>query len=163
MFGKKKLQMLNEKQKEYRITYQAGKVITATYFDLPFEKLMLSNEKLTPTTGEPLIKQEIEARIKMLLAGIVACDVKYNEHGSGAKSDLAEAKEFVESMCEDYGMCSSLIPKADEKEIIMRKLYDECRDLLSSMPNVMQSVEVVLRERESITKNEVKQYLNAVL
>ena len=163
MFGKKKLQMLNDKQKAYRITYQAGKVITATYFDLPFEKLMLSNEKLTPSTDEPLIKQEIEARIKMLLAGIVACGIKYNEHGSSAKSDLVEAKELVQSMCEEYGMCSSLIPKSDEKEIIIKKLYDECRDLLASMPSVMQSVEAVLAERESISKQEVKQYLDAIL
>ncbi len=163
MFGKKKLQMLNDKQKAYRITYQAGKVITATYFNLPFEKLMLSNEKLTPSTDEPLIKQEIEARVKMLLAGIVACGIKYNEHGSSAKSDLLEAKELVQSMCEEYGMCSSLIPKSDEKEIIIKKLYDECRDLLLSMPSVMQSVEAVLAERESISKQEVKQYLDAIL
>ena len=163
MFGKKKLQMLNDKQKAYRITYQAGKAITATYFDLPFEKLMLSNEKLTPSTDEPLIKQEIEARIKMLLAGIVACGIKYNEHGSSAKSDLIEAKELVQSMCEEYGMCSSLIPKSDEKEIIIKKLYDECRELLNSMPSVMQSVEAVLLERESISKKEVKQYLDAIL
>ena len=47
MFGKKKLQILSEKQKMYRITYQAAKVVCATYFDLPFEKLLLSNEKLT--------------------------------------------------------------------------------------------------------------------
>ena len=60
MFGKKKLQILSPKQKEYRITYQAAKVICATYFDLPFEKLLLSNEKLTPATDEPLLKHELE-------------------------------------------------------------------------------------------------------
>ena len=163
MFGKKKLQMLSDKQKEYRITYQAGKVIAATYFDLPFEKLMLSNEKLTPATDEPLLQQEIEARVKMLLAGVVACEIKYNEHGSSAKGDLCEAKELVESMCQEYGMCSSLMPKEGEEELIMKKLYDECRDLLLSMPSVMQSVEAVLAERESISKEEVRKYLDAVL
>ena len=163
MFGKKKLQILSEEQKEYRITYQAAKVVSATHFDLPFEKLMLSNEKLTPATDEPLLQHEIEARIKMLLAGMVACGLKYNEHGSSVASDLREAKELVERMCDEYGMCSSLIPQEDEKELIMKKLYGECRDLLTSLSDVMQRVEAVLRERESITKDEVKQYLNAVL
>ena len=37
MFGKKKLQILSDKQKEYRVTYQAGKVVGATHFDLAFE------------------------------------------------------------------------------------------------------------------------------
>ena len=163
MFGKKKLQMLNEKQKDFRITYQAGKVTVATYFNLSFEKLMLSNEKLTPTTGEPLIKQELESRIMMLLAGLVACGIKYKEHGSDAKEDLKEAKELVAKMCQEYGMCSTLLPKESEQEIIIKKLYDECKVLLISLSSVIQSVEAVLREQENISKKEVQKYLNAVL
>ena len=163
MFGKKKLQMLNDKQKEFRISYQAGKVTVATYFDLPFEKLMLSNEKLTPITDEPFIKQELESRVKMLLAGMVACEIKYNEHASSAKDDLSEAKQVVKSMCEDYGMGSSLLPKHEEQEIIMKRLFGECKTLLERLFRAVDSVESVLYERESITKDEVKKYINEVL
>ncbi len=163
MFGKKKLQILSQEQKRYRVTYQAAKVICATYFDLPFEKLLLSNEKLTPSTDEPLIKHELESRVKMLLAGIVACNIKYNEHASSAKGDLDEAKEIVEKMIKDYGMGSSLIPTDNEKEILMKKLYDETRNLLESLQSVMKYVENVLNERESITKADVKKQLDAVL
>ncbi|MFA5453866.1 MAG: ATP-dependent metallopeptidase FtsH/Yme1/Tma family protein [Sulfurimonas sp.] len=163
MFGKKKLQILSQKQKQYRVTYQAAKVICATYFDLPFEKLLLSNEKLTPSTDEPLIKHELESRVKMLLAGIVACNIKYNEHASSAKGDLDEAKEIVEKMIEDYGMGSSLIPTEHEKEILMKKLYDETRNLLESLQSVMKYVENVLNERESISKADVKKKLDEVL
>ncbi|MDD5401365.1 MAG: AAA family ATPase [Sulfurimonas sp.] len=163
MFGKKKLQILSEKQKQYRVTYQAAKVICATYFDLPFEKLLLSNEKLTPATDEPLIKHELESRVKMLLAGMVACAIKYREHASSAKGDLDEAKEIVDRMIQDYGMGSSLIPSENEKEILMKKLYDETRNLLESLQSVMVHVENVLNERESITKAEVKKRLDEVL
>ncbi len=163
MFGKKKLQMLSELQKRYRVTYQAAKVICATYFDLPFEKILLSNEKLTPSTDEPLIKHELESRVKMLLAGIVACNIKYNEHASSAKGDLDEAKEIVEKMIQEYGMGSSLIPTEHEKEILMKKLYDETRNLLESLQSVMKYVEEVLNERESITKADVKKKLDEVL
>jgi len=159
MFGKRKLQMLNDKQKQYRITYQAGKVVTATYFDLPFEKLMLSNEKLTPATNEPLIKHELELRIKMLLAGMVACAIKFDEHGSGAKGDLDEAKALVKAMLNDYGMGESLISKDSEEELLMNRLYNECRTFLETIPEVIGRVEAVLRERESITKDEVKKEL----
>ncbi len=163
MFGKKKLQMLSDEQKQYRVTYQAAKVICAAYFDLPFEKLLLSNEKLTPATDEPLIKHELESRVKMLLAGIVACNIKYNEHASSAKGDLDEAKEIVEKMIQDYGMGSSLIVKESEKEILMKKLYDETRSLLESLQDVMKYVESVLNERESITKADVKKKIDEVL
>ena len=162
MFGKKKLQMLNEKQKAYRIRYQAGKVVVATYFDLPFEKLMLSNEKLTPATDEPFIKEELEARVKMLIAGSVACDMKFNEHASSAKSDLDEAKEITFKMCQEYGMGTAIIPEANEEEFMLKRLYEETALLLESLGEVVENVESVLQERESITKDEVKKYINAI-
>jgi len=162
MFGKKKLKMLNDKQKAYRITYQAGKVIVATYYDLPFEKLMLSNEKLTPSTDEPFIKQELEARVKMLIAGSVACDMKYKEHASSAKNDLDEAKEIVRKMIQEYGMGSALIVSEEEQELLLIRLYEETTVLLKSLVDVMKNVESVLQDRESITKEEVKQYINEV-
>ena len=163
MFGKKKLQMLSDKQKEYRVTYQAAKVITATYFDLPFEKLMLSNEKLTPTIDEPLIKHELESRVKMLLAGMVASQLKYGEHASSAKIDLDEAKELLAKMLEEYGMGSSLISKAEEIDTLMNRLYGETKLLLESMSSAMLSVETILNERESITKSDVKKEIDAFL
>lgn len=163
MFGKKKLQILSDKQKEYRVTYQAAKVICATYFDLPFEKLMLSNEKLTPSTDEPLIKHELEYRIKMFLSGVVACNIKYNEHASSAKVDLDEAKETIGRMVEEYGMGDSLIANDREPEVIMNRLYSETKVLLESLMDVLNKVESVLNERESITKVDVKKLIDEVL
>ncbi len=163
MFGKKKLQMLNDKQKAFRITYQAAKVAVATHFDIPFEKLMLSNEKLTPASDEPFIQQELEAQVQMLLAGTVACDIKYKEHSSSVVSDLSEAKEIVEKMCKEYGMASSLLPLEDESKLMLERLYTECETLLKSMPTILEKIEAILLERESISKVEVRKLLDEVL
>ncbi len=163
MFGKKKLHMLSDKQKEYRITYQAAKAISATYFNLPFEKLMLSSEKLTPSTNEPLIKHELESRVKMLLAGIVACDISYGEHTSSAKGDLDEAKELLQKMLNEYGMGSSLIAHEREDEVLVQRLFEETKKLIESMDVVMDRVQQVLYERESITKEEIRKYIDEIL
>lgn len=163
MFGKKKLQMLSDKQKKYRVTYQAAKAVCATYFDLPFEKLLLSNEKLTPSTDDPLIKHELESMVKMLLAGVVGCEIKYKEHASSAKADLDEAKEIVDKMLQEYGMGSFLITNTQEQEVVMKRLHEETRLLLESLQDVMGRVESVLYERESITKVDVKKLLNEIL
>ena len=163
MFGKKRLQILSPKQKDYRITYQASKALCATYFDLPFEKLMLSNEKLTPSTNEPLLKSELESRIKMLLAGMAGCNLNYNEHSTNAKNDLNEAKKLVENMLKDYGMGSSLYPKDEDFDIVINRLYQEIRLLLESMPKVLKKIKLDLSERESVLKVDIKGYLDAVL
>jgi ATP-dependent metalloprotease FtsH len=164
MFGKKKLKMLNDKQKDFRITYQAAKVCVATYYDLAFEKLMLSNEQLTPTSDEPLLQQELQAQVKMLVAGMVACDVKYKQHSSGVKKDLQEAKEIVKQMCNDYGMGESLLGDEQQQQKLLLRLTQECHTLITSLlDNVIGDVEKVLLEKESITKQEVKKYFDAVL
>ena len=162
MFGKKKLQMLSEQQKAFRVTYQAGKVLVATYYDLPFEKLMLSNENLTPRTDEPFIKQELEFRVRMFLAGMASCDIKYGEHSNNAREDLLQAKNIVMKMCDEYGMASTLLPADGEQELILERLYKETKDLLLSMQGLVEKVEEVLYERESISKNEVKKYLDEI-
>jgi hypothetical protein len=45
----------------------------------------------------------------------------------------------------------------------MKKLYDETRNLLESLQDVMKYVENVLNERESITKADVKKQLDEIL
>lgn len=159
MFGKKKLQILSEEQKRYLVSYQAGKVFVATYFDLVFEKLMLSNEKLLPSTNEPHLKSELEAQVKMLLAGTVTCDVKYKQHASSAKSDLDEAKRVVRQMCDEYGMASSIVVGKGEEDILLNRLYEECRVLVESHLQIIEKIKTVLYERESITKKEVQALL----
>ena len=154
--------MLNDEQKAYRITYQSAKVALATYFDMPFEKFMLSNEKLTPISDEPFIKQELESRVMMLLSGMVACNIKYQDHSSSAKSDLDEAKEIVSKMCMNYGMGSSLLSDEPEQKEMLDRLTQECRNLLLSIPTVLENIESVLLERESITKEDVKKLINEI-
>lgn len=163
MFGKKKLQLLSDKQKYYQITYQSAKVVVATHFDFAFEKLMLSSEKLTPAPNAPMIQYEIESRIKMLLAGIVACDMNFNEHTSSVKGDLDEVKELISKMIYEYGMGSSLIATEDEEEKIMQRLYDETKDLVHSSKDILERVQQILYEKESITKEEVKEIVDELL
>ena len=124
---------------------------------------MLSNEKLTPQTNEPFIKYELENRVKMLLSGMVACGIKYGEHSSDAKSDLDEAKELIKKMVNDYGMASYLIKNDNEEELMIGKLYTETGTFLESVQTVMNSVENILYENESITKKSVKAYLDEIL
>ena len=160
MFGKKKLQMLNDKQKSYLVTYQAGKAFIATYFDLPFEKLMLSNEKLLPVSNEAFIQQDLEAQVKMHLAGSVTCDLKYQQHSSSAKQDLDEAKEITRKMCDEYGMSSSIIGSENEQQKVLDRLYEDCKTLLELRMDTIAKIETILYERESITKNEIRKLLD---
>jgi ATP-dependent Zn protease len=163
MFGKKKLVVLNEEQKQHRITYQAGKVLVATYFDLPFEKLLLSNERLTPPNQvDTQLKSEIEKHLMTLFGGIVLCNIKYGQHATSAKIDLDQIKQTVNAMIEEYGMGEQIVPDEKEKAKITEELYAKTEKLLESFGEAVEKVEEKLAQKESITKQEVREILDAI-
>jgi len=152
MFGKKKIAMLSPEQRHYHARYQAGRVFAATWFDLPYEKITLSNENITPPSAEPLLKHEIESHIRIHLAGIAACELRFGEHASNASHDLKLVHEMVHSMVHEYGMGRSLTPKAEDEAELMDRLYQETLTLLTRHQHALNSLEEILNEYEQISK-----------
>jgi ATP-dependent metalloprotease FtsH len=162
-FGKRKLLMLSDEQKAHRVCYQAGKAVAATLYKIEFEKLLLSNESMTPPITTPLLKHEMESRTRMLLAGIAACELKFGEHSSSAKSDLDEAKQSVKEMISEFGMGETLLASEVQEELLMQRLYAETKETLNGFGIVISYVEDILYERESITKAEIEERLDGLL
>lgn len=163
MFGKKKITMLTDEQRRYQVRYQAGKVFAATWFDLPYEKISLSNDSITPPTAEPQLRHEIEAHIRVHLAGIASSHLRFGEHASNASHDLAVAKELVHAMVYEYGMGNSIQPSADDEAKITDRLYNEMNGLLERHEKIVTKFEAILDEYEQISKSLAKATMNEVL
>ncbi|MCL4432171.1 MAG: AAA family ATPase [Epsilonproteobacteria bacterium] len=163
MFGKKKIAMLSAQQRHYQARYQAGKVFAATWSDLPYEKITLSNETITPPSAEPLLKHEIESQIRIHLAGIAACDLRFGEHASNASHDVTSARELVHAMIYEYGMGTSLLPAENDCNVLLERLYLEIKTLLEQYSNSVDKLETILSEYEQISKSLAKETMNDVL
>jgi len=163
LFGKKRLNILTEQEKMYFARYQAGKALVAQWFDLPFEKVVLTSESIKPPIGEQLLKHEIEGHIKVLLAGMAACNLRFGEHATNAAADINRARELVISMLDNYAMGGSIISVPAEKTQLLNYLYEETKKLLSSKQSAIVSIENVLLERESITKEAIKKIIDEIL
>lgn len=163
MFGKKKIAMLSPQQRHYHARYQAGKVFAATWFDLPYEKITLSNENITPPSAEPLLKHEIEAHVRIHLAGVAACELRFGEHASNASNDLTAAREMVHAMINEYGMGRTLLPTPEDESALMDRLYQETLTLLTRHQHALNSLEEILNEYEQISKALAKATMNDVL
>jgi len=162
-YGKKRLPILNEEQKECRATYLAGKAVTAAWYDLPFEKVMLGSESIRPALAEPLMQHEIEAHIRLLLAGKIMCELRYHEHASSAREDLQSALGMAKAMLFEYGMGDSLLPSESALTQLIERLETETRTLLEGKTAVIDAIVSVLLERESISKDEIKARIDALL
>jgi ATP-dependent metalloprotease FtsH len=163
MFGKKKIAMLSDEQRRYQVRYQAGKVFAATWFDLPYEKITLTNDAITPPTAEPQLRHEIEAHVRVHLAGIAASHLRFGEHASNASHDLAVAKELVHAMVYDYGMGSTIQPISEDEAKLTERLYNEMSALLERHEKVVSKFEAILDEYEHISKALAKATMNEIL
>lgn len=163
MFGKRKILMLNDEQKAYRICYQAGKAVIATLYDIDFDKLLLSSDQITPPTNMPTVKSELQLRVKMLLAGMAACDLKFNQHSEYAQTDLQTAKDIVSKMLYQYGMGETLIPRENEMAELLEMLFEEVKNILRELNSVVLHVESILEDDECITKRQINEQLDALL
>jgi len=163
MFGKRKILMLSNKQKAYRICYQAGKAVIATLFDIHFDKLLLSNDQITPPTDMPAVKSELQIRVKMLLAGMAACELKFNQHSDNAQTDLKVAKDIVSKMLYVYGMGDVLMPNESAKSQMLEALFQEVKNILKELNQIVEYAERVLEDEECITKQQINEKLDALL
>ncbi|MBN2869549.1 MAG: AAA family ATPase [Campylobacterales bacterium] len=162
MFGKKKIAMLTEEQRRYQARYQAGKVFAATWFDLPYEKISLSNDTITPPTAEPLLKHEIEAHVRVHLAGMAASKLRFGEHASNASHDVQAASELIHAMVYEYGMGQSLAPSDEEERLLTERLYQEISVLLERHEKIVARFESILEEYEQISKALAKATMNEI-
>lgn len=163
MFGKKKIAMLSDEQRRYQVRYQAGKVLAATWFDLPYEKITLTNDSITPPTAEPQLRHEIEAHIRVHLAGIASSHLRFGEHASNASHDLSVAKELVHAMVYEYGMGSTIQPTPEDETKLTDRLYQEINALLERHEKIVSKFEAILDEYEHISKALAKATMNEIL
>ncbi len=163
MFGKKKIAMLSDEQRRYQVRYQAGKVFAATWFDLPYEKITLTNDAITPPTAEPQLRHEIEAHVRVHLAGIASSHLRFGEHASNASHDLSVAKDLVHAMVYEYGMGSSVLPSEEDEAKLMDRLYTEMSTLLERNEKILSKFEAILDEYEHISKALARATMHEIL
>jgi cell division protease FtsH len=93
----------------------------------------------------------------------VICELRYSEHASSAREDLQEAVETARAMLYEYGMGESLTPPPNALAQLIERLEAETKSLLEGKTAVIDAIVEVLLERESVTKEEIKAKIDALL
>lgn len=128
---------------------------------------------ITPSSDQRLyVRSFLESRIKMLLGGRAAELIGYGECSSGAAQDLKEASKIALSMVATLGLgdegnlfnleaLGDMNFRPDMKEPIvraeqlLRRLGDECEQLLRAHKNALDAIVTALLEKESIDGDEL--------
>lgn len=156
LLGKRKVLSFSDAEKEIQATYQAAKALSAFWFEVDFDKMMILNGGIKEVDREIESKTQMLAKIKVYLSGIVASNIIYNETFSNAKDDLVKARELAEKMAGQYGMGNSLIPTSSDINTILENAKDEVYTFLAGMKKPLETIKNKLLQDESITKEELK-------
>ena len=99
----------------------------------------------------------------MLLAGYVALKLEYNETFSNSAEDLKRAKIVAEEMVSLYGMGERLYGDVSDAIKIIESVLAELKEYLSTHRALLKKIAKMLRDNESITKEQLQREVDAIL
>ena len=198
----KKSRVMNKNEKETVAYHEAGHAIVASGIEgcdpvhrvsiIPRGVAALGYTLQLPTEDRYLMKRsELEAKLKVLLGGRVAEELKYSEVSTGAQNDLERATDIARSMVVEYGMSEKIGPISYGRgshgmflgnEMPERKVYSEnlaaeidkevrrlvedaqdgVRRLLSEKRDKLEILAQRLLEKEVVEKEELQTILDNI-
>lgn len=163
VFGKRKVKSYTEDEKNLQALYQAAKALSAYWFEVPFEKFTMINDGLKAYDIDLISKHELLSYIKVMLSGMIICEIHYGEHSSNVANDLKEVKKLTALMLEQYGMGDHIIPSTKDNANLINTLYAETKSFLNGVQPQIQVLQKEMIDKEYITKEQIKKVMDEVL
>ncbi len=163
LLGKKRLLAYSEVEKEIQATYQSAKALCAYWYEIDFDKVSIIGSSFKDIEREIESRSQMLSKIKLYLCGMIATNIFYDETFSNAREDLAKAKILSQEMVERYGMGEGIFPTQIDASNILDEAIEETEAFLFKMKDAIQAIKVVLLEKESLSKKELKSVVDGFL
>ncbi len=148
--GKKRLQVLNEQQKQQQAHYQVAKAFVARALNIDFEKCTLSTDDIVVDRSEQSSKKELLSELKLYLAGMAMMQIVYGEHFTSSEKDLAKAKILCADMIRRFGMGDEVIGDLSDEKHLLQSSLTEIKVFLQKNESLIKSLAQKLLEEETI-------------
>lgn len=162
MLGTRKRLSFSDEEKRILATYQSAKALAAYWMEIEFERISLMNEGIKELDKELVSKSEMQNKIKVLLAGLVAQEMVYGESYSNSEEDLDKAKALAQEMAERYGMGARLIGDVNDAQEILTSAREEMRGFLENSKNALSVLSERLLLQERLSKEELKEIVREI-
>lgn len=162
LLGKRRIQVFDEEERRVLAWYQAARAMTATWFDMPFERIGLIHTQMPVEQKALASRSVLMQRIKVLLAGSVACEMRFGERYTVAKEDIAAAKTLVHDVVYEYAMADGFRADSAAEKELLRQSVEELHTLLKSLHKALEAAERHLLEYEHIDQETCREMLRAL-
>ena len=160
--GKRRILNLTDEERQIEAVYQSGKALVATWVDIPYEMIGLSNTIFSDEERSIQSKSDYFNKLMVYLAGTAATEAKYGQRYNIAADDLKMAKELAYKMVEEYSMGESIFPDKKEAEDLMVKALEEVSTMLIKLESVRKDIANYLLAHENIRQEEARELLREI-
>ncbi len=158
IYGKKRVAILSKREREIEADYQAAKATVAVWLGFDFIKVNLSQPFMLNSDRLLLSKSDLLNSAKVYMAGIVYLSQKYNESFNIAIDDRKIVLDITQDIINNYSMLEST-----NQNTLVKEIQEEVNSLLITLVAVIKRVSQELNSKEVITREFIKEELNALL
>jgi len=158
VYGKKRVVVLSNKEREIKAHYQASKAVIAKWLGFEFDKVNL----LVPISFNHdrviISKNSLLNSAKVYISGILYLHKIYNDTFSISKSDKDSFERIINSILKDY-----TISENHNFNTLSSQVKEETKELLDRLSQIIEEVTKDLIEKEIVTYKEIEEKLNEIL
>ena len=160
--GRRKIVSFSEKEREIQAVYQSGKVLAATWLDIPYEKIGLVTTLMREEEREILSRADYFNRIMFHLSGRAATRLVFDEFYDCVEEDLHMAKTIAHKMLSDYGMSQDIFATDTQMKQLLEDAQAQVESLLGKLSEARKSISAYLLANENITEEDARGILHEI-
>ncbi len=158
--GKKRIVILNDKEREIKATYQAAKALIASLYGIYFDKIGIA-ETLFHRPNDMLMSKKYLFNLLMVkVAGTIATENKYNDTFDISDYDIKSARDLALDISQNFDILGSANGTSDE---ILNEASQNVKKILIKFAAVQDDIAEFILENENISQLDTFKMLDNVL
>jgi len=158
IFGKKRVKILSNKEREIESHYQAAKATVATWLGFDFTKVQLSTPFMIDQETQLLSKSDLINSAKVYLCAPLFLQQKYNENFNITIEDTKMVMEIVENIINNY-----MLLEQQKAATLLEELKSDTKSLLLTLEPIILQIANKLYEHEVVAKEDIQREIDALL
>ena len=157
IYGKKRVPLLTEKEREIQSSYQAAKAVIATWLGLEIDRVGLLISININNNNSIISKDYLLNLAKVELSGSLYLEKKYNDVFNLGVEDRALAYSIVNEVVSKYSITNNL-----NKAEIIDYLLESINEMFKTLNTPIENIAKKIYDKEVLTSSEIKKEIDAL-
>ena len=157
IYGKKRVPLLSEKEREIQSSYQATKAVIATWLGFEIDRVGLLISININNSNSIISKDYLLNLAKVELSGSIYLEQKYGDVFNLGIEDRALAYSIINEIVTNYSIVNSL-----SKAEILEEVLESINEMLKTLKVPIENISKKIYDKEVLSYSEIKKEIDAL-